>query len=126
MVNLGIQTSRMKDYFDLHTILQTFDLSGASVYEAIRAAFARRRTPLPTTTPEALDEALPADSTKQTQWAAFLRKIEKEPDGLDLDIVVRTIRVFSDELWGLLRDENTEQARQLKWHAGTGWQLGGS
>ena len=120
MVNLGKQTSRMKDYFDLHVILQAFTLSGESVAEAVRATFAKRRTPIPASTPEALDAALADDPTKQTQWTAFLRKIEVH--SLELGRVVALIRQFSDEVWNVVRNNDIHEATQLTWQAGAGWQ----
>jgi hypothetical protein len=47
----GIGNSRMKDYFDLWVLAGAFAFDGAVLGEAIRAAFERRQTQLPTTTP---------------------------------------------------------------------------
>ena len=54
MVVLGMNNSRMKDFFDLAVIARTTELDGRTLVDAICATFARRNTSLPTSTPAAL------------------------------------------------------------------------
>lgn len=74
MVQLGLANSRMKDFYDLVVLARMFDFDGEGLARAIRATFARRRTPLPTGLPLALTAEFAEDSTKKTQWAGFVRK----------------------------------------------------
>jgi predicted nucleotidyltransferase component of viral defense system len=74
ILSLGMANSRMKDYFDLFTLLSEADLPLASIAAAIRRTFERRKTPLPRTTPLGLSEEFAADKTKTAQWNAFLTK----------------------------------------------------
>lgn len=74
MVILGIANSRMKDFFDLWTLVNDFEFEGLPLALAIRATFERRQTQLPTQTPLALSPEFAEDRTKTTQWGAFLRK----------------------------------------------------
>jgi hypothetical protein len=93
MVQLGLANSRMKDFYDLAVLSQTFEFDGALLVRAIRATFERRRTPLPTGLPVALTSAFASDATKMTQWMGFSRKSGGEQIG-SLTDVVATIANF--------------------------------
>lgn len=97
MVILGLTNSRMKDYYDLDLLRRTYPFDDR-LADAIRATFARRMTPIPTTVPIGLSDAFAQDPTKQVQWRAFLRKsgaADEEP----LEQVVTGLR---DWLWPVL------------------------
>lgn len=74
LVAFGMLNSRMKDFFDLWAISETFSFDGVVVAEAIRATFDRRHTDIPTETPIALTSTFVEDATKQAQWQGFLRR----------------------------------------------------
>ncbi len=74
LVALGIHNSRVKDFFDLWAISETFSFDGTVLAQAIAATFERRRTDIPTDTPIALTSALAEDAAKQAQWQGFLRR----------------------------------------------------
>jgi len=74
IVSLGMANSRMKDYFDLFTLLGESDLGLDSVALAIRRTFERRKTPFPRIMPIGLTDEFASDQTKITQWKAFLAK----------------------------------------------------
>lgn len=74
LVALGMLNSRMKDFFDLWAIGETFSFDGSVLAEAVRATFARRDTALPRQTPIALTVAFAEDAAKQAQWRGFLRR----------------------------------------------------
>lgn len=76
MVELGIDNSRMKDFFDLAMIARTTELNGGILIEAVRATFARRGTTLPASTPIALTAEFAASPAKTRQWSAFLSKAQ--------------------------------------------------
>lgn len=78
MVELGLANSRLKDYHDIWTILRSFEIPEDTLRQALRATFERRRTPLPTTLPEALTATFSGDGQKQAQWNAFLRRTGAE------------------------------------------------
>lgn len=82
MVELGINNSRMKDFFDLAVIAGTSALEGSILVEALRATFARRGTALPASVPIALTSEFAADAAKSRQWDAFVRKAQLQADGL--------------------------------------------
>ena len=74
LVALGMPNSRMKDFFDLWAISETFSFNGPVLTDAIAATFDRRRTDLPTDTPIALTPVFAEDAEKQAQWQGFLRR----------------------------------------------------
>jgi hypothetical protein len=82
-VSLGMASSRMKDFFDLHVLVSDFTYDRASVASAIRRTFERRGTPISATLPVGLSEDFAMDRTKQIQWKAFLskNKLEAPPLG---------------------------------------------
>ena len=73
MVALGMINSRMKDYFDLWTLSNAFNIDQSRLAKAISATFARRGTAIPDEVPDALTPAFAADATKQQQWESFKR-----------------------------------------------------
>jgi len=73
-VNLGMQNSRMKDFYDLWAMSRQFEFEGDVLAIAIRNTFDRRKTALQAETPVAIPGEFSADSGKQKQWASFLAK----------------------------------------------------
>jgi len=94
MVELGVQNSRMKDFYDVFVLSRMFEFSGASLSAALKATFARRGTPLPSMVPLALTDGFAKDPMKQQQWSAFLRKSQFVEMAFDLATVTGAIREF--------------------------------
>lgn len=74
LVALGLLNSRMKDFFDLWAISETFAFDGSILTHAVQATFERRATAIPLQVPIALTATFSNDPTKQAQWRAFLRR----------------------------------------------------
>lgn len=105
MVVLGMNNSRMKDFFDLAVIARTTELDGRTLVDAIRATFARRNTSLPTSTPAALTTEFSSSPIKSQQWRAFATKAGLE--WTSLEEAVDVLAVFLDPVitaCGLSRD----------------------
>lgn len=94
MVVLGIANSRMKDFYDVYVLAQSFAFDGATLGPAVRATFERRATSLPAELPLALTEEFSRDATKQTQWRAFLRRSGVGGVPEDLADVVASVGTF--------------------------------
>ena len=92
IVSLGIANSRMKDFYDLWTIAQTFAFEGGNLAEAIRRTFERRRTPLPEQVPIALSDSFALE--KETQWRAFLARDRLEVAPASFAQVIDDLRAF--------------------------------
>ena len=93
-----------------------FDFDGALLVRALRATFARRKTPLPTGIPTALTDAFAGDPAKNAQWAAFSRKLGADKKG-DLPSVLDTVSRF------VLRPLEAASSKDAEWRAR--WQAGG-
>lgn len=74
IVVLGMANSRMKDYFDLLSLVREGRLDSAVLARAVFATFERRNTPLPAALPVGLTIAFASDKAKQQQWRAFLQR----------------------------------------------------
>ena len=94
IVDLGMANCRMKDFFDLRHLSETTAFDGPLLARAIIATFKRRKTRLPESVPMGLTQEFGKDAIKQTQWAAFLRRIGQEPDRSPLVKILATLRRF--------------------------------
>ena len=72
IVSLGVANSRMKDFYDLWMIAQTFAFEGRTLADAIQRTFERRRTSWPEQPPAGLSDAFARE--KDAQWRAFLAR----------------------------------------------------
>jgi predicted nucleotidyltransferase component of viral defense system len=83
IVVLGMGNSRMKDYFDLLSLIREARMAPASLTQAITATFARRATPLPAELPIGLTATFALDKTKRLQWRAFLDRSRLDAPALE-------------------------------------------
>lgn len=116
LVKLGMVNTRMKDFHDLRTLSQFFSFNGASISEAIRRTFERRRTTLPLEVPPiALTSEFYDDETKQRQWNTFLAKNKLYIEPISLRDVTTSIGDF------ILPLLNGRDALSLQWAPGGPW-----
>ena len=92
IVSLGIANSRMKDFYDLWMIAQTFTFEGDNLAEAIRRTFEQRRTPLPEHIPVGLSDQFAQE--REAQWRAFLARDRLEVAPVSFVQVVNDLRAF--------------------------------
>ena len=119
MVDLGMANSRMKDFYDVWVLSNRFAFDGATLAEAMRRTFERRRTSLPTAPPLALTKEFAGDAMKERQWIAFTRKGRLQVSNLTLDEVITRIRPFLMEpVQALTEDKNFD----LEWPQRGPWQ----
>ena len=92
LVTLGMANSRLKDFYDLWLIAQTFELHEATLSDAVRSTFKRRSTALVTDVPVGLSDEFAA--AWAAQWRAFLtrERMTAAPDAFA--IVVADLRLF--------------------------------
>jgi predicted nucleotidyltransferase component of viral defense system len=72
MVTLGRANSRMKDFYDVWLLSQSFPFDDDRLARAIAATSERRGTAIPVELPDALGQGFAEDEQKQRQWSAFL------------------------------------------------------
>jgi predicted nucleotidyltransferase component of viral defense system len=91
IVSLGMINSRMKDYFDIHFIAESFEFEFDLLRSAVVKTFRRRGTLIPVVLPTGLSDEFIED--QQGQWQAFLNRqsIESAPP---LSDVVKVLREF--------------------------------
>jgi predicted nucleotidyltransferase component of viral defense system len=82
MVALGRANSRMKDFYDIWLLSQSFPFDDDRLARAIAATFERRETEIPGDLPDALAPAFAEDEQKQRQWNAFLENVALRPGSL--------------------------------------------
>jgi hypothetical protein len=120
LVALGMDNSRMKDFFDLWTLAQHFPFEGERLGEAIRATFARREMSLPVGTPVGLSKVFSSHTAKQTQWRAFLQQsVSPSRQALTLDTAIGFVGTF---LLPILNTLSTEETWTGVWPPGGPWQ----
>lgn len=80
MITLSVMNSRMKDFYDIYTLLTTNDFEGRILYEAVFETFQRRGTALEKEHP-LFTESFAEDEDRTKQWLAFVRRlgIEQPP-----------------------------------------------
>ncbi len=92
MVMLGRANSRMKDFYDIWLLSRAYKFDGENLGRAIAATFARRKTPIPESVPDALTRSFADDPAKQQQWASFIEAIEAKP--VELRKVIDELSAF--------------------------------
>lgn len=92
MVSLGRVNSRMKDFYDIWILAQTFPFDDDRLSRAIAATFERRGTELPQAIPEALREDFALDPQKTQQWRSFVEDVVADPG--ELVVVTAALATF--------------------------------
>jgi predicted nucleotidyltransferase component of viral defense system len=102
MVMLGLANSRMKDFYDVWILSRSYEFDDDRLPRAIAATFEQRGTAIPLEAPVALTQAFAFDSSKQRQWAAFVR---------DLAIGIPALETVVTDLAAFLMP-NAQRARE--------------
>ncbi len=91
MVSLDALNSRMKDFYDIWLLSRQFDFNGKDLAEAVRLTFKQRDTVLPGDI-----EAFSRDfaEVKQSQWAAFRKRLQQEHVPVSFQEVTRALEIF--------------------------------
>ena len=71
MVQLGIVNSRMKDFYDVWALSETFAFEGPELQEAVARCFDRRGTPWGPERPEALTPVFYSNPRLQDYWTTY-------------------------------------------------------
>ena len=90
----GMRNSRLKDFFDLWLLSESFDFDFLILQTAVCETFRRRKTQIPDEIPVCLTEDFYSDPQKQSQWNAFIRRINPEKAPASLKEAVLRIVLF--------------------------------
>lgn len=93
MVVLGTLNTRMKDFYDIWLLAQSFDFDAKQLAAALRATFKARSTELETE-PVALGPSFAESADAQKLWSAFLKKSALTDAPQDFPTVIAAIRSF--------------------------------
>ena len=115
MVKLGMLNSRMKDFYDIWLLSRQFNFDGAKLAEAIRGTFERRGTALPAEI-EIFTE--PFIVAKQTQWAAFRKRLQQNHVPSSFREIMASVSSFLSPIITAL---NLEKATPKIWTAPGPW-----
>jgi len=115
MVKLGVLNSRMKDFYDIWLLSRQFDFDGVKLTEAIRLTFEQRGTKLPLEV-EAFAE--PFIEAKQTQWAAFCKRLQQNQVPTSFSEIVISVDRFLSPIVSAL---STNKPSPVKWIAPGSW-----
>ena len=118
MVRHAELNSRMKDYYDLWLISETFEFKGVSVQTAIESTFRKRNTEIPSERPLSLSDEFA--QTSQSLWTNFLNKMELENNQVtDFQDVI-------EKIWAFLQHPIQASIHKTKsthnWIPRKGWQ----
>lgn len=118
IVKLGLRNSRIKDYYDIDYIASRFAFDGATLSEAIRRTFERRRTPVPHDVPIGLTIEYWRDLGRATQMLAFAKRARLELDEPSSDQLIDRLQGF---LLPVLQSLAAEEVFHRTWEDGGPW-----
>lgn len=118
LVSLGLLNSRLKDFFDLWTLSNHFDINGETLRRAVRNTFARRQTALPAQVPPSLTPAFTGDALKISTWNSFGRRSEIE----DLPDLATVAARIMELMWPVVQAAPSDAPWPLIWRPASGWQ----
>ena len=94
MIELGIMNSRMKDFYDIATLGDHFSFIGQDLQKAVKTALDNKALATLPDLPVSFTEDFAQSADKNVQWAAFLRRIGKNPQDFPFRQIVKKIRNF--------------------------------
>jgi hypothetical protein len=83
MVQLDIRNSRMKDFYDIWFMANTWTFRLESLRNAIALSFQRRGSAMPNGVPFALTDEFLTDSQKMQLWKAFVGRLNAGDKALE-------------------------------------------
>jgi len=118
MVTLGMANSRMKDFYDLHSLSEQLTFEGALLAKAVYQTFLRRKTEIPEGPPLALTEEFYRDESKNKQWDAFCNRNKLYVKARPLEQVAKDLQAF---LGPVLRTLSSKKEFDTSWSLGGPW-----
>jgi predicted nucleotidyltransferase component of viral defense system len=94
MVVLDIRNSRMKDFYDIWFMANTWTFEMATLRNSILTSFERRGLAIPQDLPFALTQEFLGDPQKKQQWNAFVSRLYPGSDSTSLEEVGALLHAF--------------------------------
>lgn len=92
IVSLQLQTSRMKDFYDIYFIAQNNEFDLLKLNKAIRTTFVNRATDIEDSK-YIFNDRFKNDEIKKEQWNTFIKRIDLDNE-IDFTYVVECVRKF--------------------------------
>ena len=121
MIERGLATTRMKDFFDLLHLSRTRAFRGEALVAAISATAVRRGIDITPGPIACLSPEFAGDRAKQAQWLAFCRRLRRTPTAEPLEAVVASLAAFLGPVLGAVAVKKTDESR---WQPGGPWTPG--
>ena len=102
MVSLAEFNNRMKDFYDVHRILQTGNYSEPTLFRAVAETIARRNTELSDEHVIFSDQFIESEK-RQTQWRAFLQRANLN-QYLKFEKVMKLIKTKMEPIYKKLQE----------------------
>ena len=122
LVVFGDRNTRIKDFFDLHHLAARFGFDRATLTEAVRRTFERRRTPVPAEDPIGLTPDYWKNPSRPAQVRAFARRTGLAVPAIPGEEFLQLLRAF---LSPVVADLRTGRGRKGRWPPGGPWVLAG-
>ena len=121
MVSLGVRNTRMKDFYDIWALSESFDFDGSVLQAAVVECFERRRTAWTQEVPAPLTPEFYSDTDRQRLWRAFGSSgaLLKPPPAAFEDIGLRMTIILGPVRACILRGDLID----MRWQAGVSWQM---
>lgn len=118
MIRHGDLNSRMKDYYDIWLLSQTFEFESQALRKAIETTFKHRATDLPIERPEPL--SMRFASANNARWNNFLKKTDIETtESADFANVIERVWEFIEHP---LQVSISQKPSSRTWTPQKGWQ----
>jgi predicted nucleotidyltransferase component of viral defense system len=110
MAKLGELNSRMKDFFDVMQLANSYNFVGELLAEAIEKTFAQRQTELELE-PTCFTSDFARNPTKQQQWGAFVRRSGLSKVPMKFHEIAEAVRIFLQPAAAAVRKGEPFQGR---------------
>jgi len=107
--------SRMKGFYDIWLLSRQFDFDGPRLTEAVRLTFERRGTELPAEI-DAFTE--PFIESKQTQWAAFRKRLVQDHVPVSFRKIAASVEDFLSPIVSVF---SSDKQSSMTWTAPGPW-----
>lgn len=118
IVKLGRITTRFKDFFDILVLSNEEPFEGPKLQDQIEATFRQRRTEIPSSVPEALQDGFAEEADSQQQWEAFRRRTEARSGPDEFSQAVARVREFAHPVF---QSSAAGRTMRKSWKPGEGW-----
>ena len=104
IVTLGYANTRMKEFYDIFVLLNTYDFEQTTLKEAIIETFANRNTSFKSVS--AFEDDFASDPYRMTTWSSFI-KAKKINFKIELNVIIDSIKNFLLPLLDDIKPDNT-------------------